>query len=67
MKEEKRKERCYNCKYSGHQFKIGRLTHLHCQHEEATKKIESAWETLRVFSDTCHLHEFRTKNLTKDI
>jgi len=62
MKE--KKPRCYNCKYKSDSFKIGKLTHLHCMNPNIYK-IEgfksgqtSAWDTLRVFGDTCDKHEF---------
>lgn len=60
-----KKRKCYNCKFGGDQFKINKLTHLHCENPEEYPEeiIESpdfsAWETLRVFSDTCDKHEFK--------
>lgn len=57
--------KCYNCKYAGEQFKISKLTHLHCEDPEefTQEKYEngelSPWDSLRVFSDTCDRHEFR--------
>lgn len=61
-----KKPRCYNCKYAGQQFKIGKLTHLHCVSPEMEKYYKespqpSAWESLRVFSDTCEQHQFKIK------
>ena len=59
------KARCYNCKYAGIQFKIGKLTHLHCADPKHYNKETfdngdfSAWDTLRVFSDTCNNHKFK--------
>jgi len=64
MKTDK-KPRCYNCKFAGSQFKIGNLTHLHCFDEKQYSKIGfdngdfTAWDTLRIFSDTCKFHEFK--------
>lgn len=66
MMENRKKPRCHNCKFSSNQFKIGKLTHLHCQDEKQYPKEKfengnlSAWETLRVFSDTCNNHKFKT-------
>ena len=63
--EEKRKPRCHNCKFAGNQFKIDKLTHLHCEDpKEYTKeKFDndefSHWDTLRVFNETCKAHEFK--------
>ncbi len=58
-----KKRKCHNCKHSGHQFKINKLTHLHCEHpkyEELSKDVNfSPWETLCVFSETCEDHEFK--------
>lgn len=62
---EEKKRRCHNCKYSGKQFKIKNLTHLHCENEKLYPFNEiydgniSPWETLRVFNDTCHEHSFK--------
>lgn len=63
MKSEK-KPRCHNCKFSGPQFKIGKLTHLHCESPTYQKQADDGdtpnpWETLRVFNDTCDEHEFK--------
>jgi hypothetical protein len=60
------KPHCYNCKHAGVAFKIGKLTHQHCQSPQAKAdwdagKINSAWDTLRVFSDKCKDHEFKVK------
>lgn len=65
---EKIKPRCYNCIHSGDQFKIGKLTHLHCNNpkEFDQEKFDNgeftAWDTLRVFNNTCSDHEFKPKN-----
>ena len=58
-----KKPRCHNCIFSGQQFKIDKLTHLHCGNAEAVGFVEdpgSPWETLRVFNDTCQHHQFKT-------
>lgn len=56
-------KKCYNCKHGGNQFKISKITHLHCMNPEIYK-IEgfesgqtSAWDTLRVFSDSCNSYQ----------
>jgi len=59
--------RCHNCKFAGQQFKIGKLTHLHCASPEMEKYYNenpqpSVWESLRVFSDNCEQHEFKLSN-----
>lgn len=60
-----KKPKCYNCKHAGNQFKIVKLTHLHCGNpkEYTQDKFDnnefSPWDTLRVFSDTCEAHEFK--------
>ena len=60
-----RKPRCHNCKFGGTQFKIGKLTHLHCCDERQYNKKDfddgkfCAWDTLRVFNDMCNNHEFK--------
>jgi hypothetical protein len=61
-----KKRKCYNCKFASSQFKIVKLTHLHCEDpkrysREAYERGEftSPWETLRVFSDTCSSHQFK--------
>lgn len=58
-------KKCWNCKHRTKSFKVGKLTHYHCmsptyekQHKEGVKI--STWETLRVFSDSCDEHEFRS-------
>ena len=62
-----KKRKCYNCKHSSNPFKILKLTHLHCNHPEEYSKEKAdnleftAWDSLRVFSDTCKKHEFKTK------
>ena len=58
------KAKCYNCKHASEQFKVLKLTHLHClkpEHHDLAEKGEiSPWDTLRVFSDTCEDHEIKT-------
>lgn len=49
---------CANCIHAGHQFKVGNMTHLHCEHEilEVRAPIpprDSHWATLREFSNSC--------------
>lgn len=69
MKTEKtvKKAKCYNCIHSSQQFKVGNLTHLHCFNNEIYPEEElingniSPWDTLRVFSDKCEKHDFKTK------
>jgi hypothetical protein len=56
-------KRCYNCIFGGIQFKIGKLTHLHCENKNKFEQEKfdngeySAWESLMKFSDSCELHE----------
>lgn len=63
-----KKAKCYNCKHASNQFKVGKLTHLHCENpsEYNQEKYDngdfSAWDTLRVFSDNCISHEFKLKS-----
>jgi hypothetical protein len=63
--ENKKKPRCHNCRFAGYQFKINKLTHLHCadQAKFNQEKFDSdeftAWDTLRVFNDTCKNHQFK--------
>lgn len=60
-----KKPHCYNCKFAGQGFKIGKLTHHHCEDEKQYNQEKhdngefTAWDTLRVFSDTCDNHEFK--------
>jgi hypothetical protein len=58
------KKKCYNCKLRSHAFKVGNLTHYHCdaptyQQQRSEGKEVSPWETLREFSNTCKEHEKR--------
>ena len=67
MKKEQLEAKCYNCKYSGQQFKIDKLTHLHCEHPNGEisglSSPPSPWDTLREFWDSCESHE--PKNINK--
>lgn len=58
----KSKQKCYNCKHAGEQFKITGKTHLHCEHPKWEEEHQlkqrspygiSAWDTLREWWDTC--------------
>lgn len=66
FRENKKKPRCHNCKFAGQQFKIRKLTHLHCadpkKYNQKTFDNDEfcAWDTLRVFNETCKDHEFKT-------
>jgi hypothetical protein len=58
----KKLKKCFNCKHAGAQFKLGGLTHLHCEHpknDEAFKRgeITSPYDTLQEFCNTCEDHE----------
>ena len=60
-----KKQKCYNCKHRTRPFKIGKLTHYHCispayQNQHENGDSPSPWEALRVFSETCEEHEFRS-------
>lgn len=59
----KLKKRCYNCKYAGRSFKIGKMTYLHCNHPKLIPSFNSEWDSLREFHLTCeyNLHEFKIK------
>jgi len=63
------KPKCYNCKHAGKQFKVGNLTHLHCEDEKQYPKEKwesgelTAWDSLQQFNWTCENHEFKTKNI----
>lgn len=64
------KAKCYNCLHAGNQFKIGKLSHLHCENpvlynqEKYDSGNFSAWDSIRVFSDSCSFHT--PKNAKKD-
>ena len=59
----KKVKKCFNCKFAGKQFRIDKLTHLHCINEEPYPDAKwkngelSAWDTLKKFGDTCEKHE----------
>lgn len=66
-----KKARCYNCVHSGTQFKLGKLTHLHCEHESYTQEDFDnvkfgVYDTLMVFNDACEKHEFKTNKIECD-
>ena len=66
MNNKSKKPRCHNCKFGGQQFKIVKLTYLHCESPQMEKYFKedenpSPWESLRVFNDTCDNHEFKTQ------
>lgn len=66
LSERKRKPKCCNCIHAGTQFKLGKVTHMHCEHpknDEAFKRgeIESPYDTLQEFGNTCEDHEFKPK------
>jgi hypothetical protein len=68
MKQEKKIAKCYNCKNRTEAFKIRKLTHYHCMSPTYQKMADDGdspnpWETLRVFSDTCSEHEYRTQKV----
>lgn len=62
---DEKKPRCHNCMFAGNQFKIDKLTHLHCEEptEYSQEKFDNGeftpWDTLRVFNETCKNHEFK--------
>lgn len=70
-KPDQRKRRCHNCVHASESFKVLKLTHHHCYKPEHQRRWEmedpdiSPWDTLRVFSDTCNDHEFKTKKSEK--
>ena len=59
------KPRCYNCKFAGQRFKLGNLTHNHCEDDKQFSHAGfdngdfSPYDTVRKFSDTCKNHEFK--------
>jgi len=64
MKAEERKPRCHNCIFGGKQFKLDKLTHLHCnglfyQRKHELGMFVHPYDTLRVFNDTCKDHQFK--------
>ena len=61
----KKKQKCYNCKHAGNQFKISGKTHLHCKHPKWIKKHKeskhgvSAWDTLCEWWSSCNDFEYK--------
>lgn len=56
--------KCYNCKFAGKSFKIAGKTHMHCEHPKQDEEFKSnpnfsAWDTLRVFWNTCQDHKLK--------
>jgi hypothetical protein len=52
-------KKCYNCKHSGRAFKLGKVTHMHCEHPDTPE--EPGWGTLMEFWQTCDMHEFKNQ------
>jgi len=62
IKQPKQVKKCFNCIHRGTAFKLGNVTHQHCEHPKYTReRFESgelsAWDTVNKFSDTCEDHE----------
>lgn len=63
---EMRSPRCYNCKHASKGFKILKLTHHHCcdpskyTQEKWDNGEFTAWDTLRIFDETCDNHEYKS-------
>ena len=66
--ENKKKRRCYNCKFKSESFKISKLTHYHCLNEKIhtiedfENGLTTPWDTLMVFSETCKEHKFKDES-----
>jgi len=63
----KDKQKCYNCRWAGQQFKVFKTTHLHCKHPRFDNEIKnsptfSAWDTLREFWNTCDDYDPKNNN-----
>ncbi len=61
------KKICANCMHSGHQFKVGEMTHIHCNHpvlevRSPLTKDDNPWDTLREFWTNCESFELKSKN-----
>lgn len=61
------KEICCNCKHGGQQFKIAKLTHLHCEHPNPKVNPPyldhmTPWDTLREFGKSCNSFESKKDN-----
>lgn len=58
--------KCWNCKYASKAFKVYKLTYHHCYSPTFEKQFQDGepphpFDTLRVFSDTCNEHKFKTE------
>ena len=47
------KKMCALCKYAGKPFKLGKITHVHCENKEKHPAPESVWDTLCEFYYKC--------------
>jgi len=69
----KNPRKCFNCKHGGKQFKVGGVTHLQCDHPKWDQKWNAdpgsfhPFDTVRIFGDTCDLHEYNIKTLHRRI
>lgn len=66
-----RQRKCFNCKFKGPSFRLGKITHMHCENPEYNKELKiggelSPWETLREFWQTCERHEFNNQKGDED-
>lgn len=62
------KKICANCEHSGNQFKIGKMTHLHCGHPNTeirypTTNDFNPWDSLREFWESCNRFEPKKKTI----
>jgi hypothetical protein len=61
------KQTCYNCKFAGQPFKVGDLTHVHCQNKELyppeKRSEKTTYETLMEWYNKCEKHEFKPEIL----
>lgn len=54
MSKENKAKKCGNCKFAGNQFKLGKVTHLHCMHPETEiSGKKDSWDTLREWYNHC--------------
>jgi len=58
---------CCNCLYGGQPFKLGNVTHQHCEHprytqEGAERGDFTPYDTLMKFSETCTDHKFNVSS-----
>ena len=44
---------CYHCVFRGDTFKLGSLTHTHCQHPNTKGNKDRTYETLKSFHESC--------------